>query len=121
MKTIILLLVLFTSSFSFQEDCKIRTPEKITICKSASDDTIVFNYSADCKIYYSELKIFNRWGQELFKETNKKGKGWKGWNGKTGNKYAPHAETLVYQINYKVTKKSKLKTLKGYIVVVHKC
>lgn len=113
--------MLFASTPIFQDNCKISTPETIAICKSAPDDTIVFNYTANCKIYYSKLRIFNRWGQELFKETNKKGKGWKGWNGKINNRYAPHAETLVYTIEYKVTKKSKLKTLKGSITVIHKC
>ncbi len=117
------LLALFLT-FSFlptSEECKITVPDAVQICTKNTEDVIVFNYQADCKIYYSKLMILNRWGQPLFTEENKKGKGWKGWNGKIGDRFAAHAETLVYQIEYKVAKKSKLQKIQGNFTVLHQC
>lgn len=80
--------------------CNVYVPNAFSPNSDGENDE--FRPYSDCPLENYTLRIFNRWGEEVFSSTNPM----EGWNGSLGNKIAPSA-AYIWTLEYTVVEDFK--------------
>jgi gliding motility-associated-like protein len=91
--------------------CKVYVPSAFTPNNDGLND--LFRVTGTEVISEFELMIFNRWGELIFKTTDKT----KGWDGKLKGA-SLSTGTFVYLLKYKDNTSGKSESLKGTVVLI---
>ena len=90
--------------------CTFSTPNAFSPNNDIKNE--IFRLRNKCTVSDYELKIFNRWGQLLFRSTNQQA----GWNGSAGGRAQPMG-SYVWLLQYKDPVSGKLKREKGVLTL----
>ena len=94
-------------------DCKVQLPNAFTPDEDGVNDLFIPVASeTDCFSQY-EMKIYNRWGEQVFNSQNAT----EGWDGKVDGKSAP-SDVYVYLISYSTIFDSGTETVSGDITLI---